>query len=97
MTGSGVQPSRRTFAVDQVAGPIAILIDDAAVEVNVLKTLLPKGTVEGCVLRVPVLPDGRVEWPAAVLDEAERERRLQDARSRLERLRRRDPGGDVAL
>ena len=41
----------------------------------------------------------RLERAVAVLvgDDGERERRLQAARDRLERLRGTDPGGDVVL
>jgi len=41
--------------------------------------------------------DGKPEWSSAAIDDAERERRLQEARDRLERLRGTDPGGDVML
>jgi hypothetical protein len=52
---------------------------------------------EGVVVRVPISAAGRAEWGRAVVDEEETERRLEEARARLERLRERDPGGDLVL
>ena len=52
---------------------------------------------EGAVLRVPVAPDGRPIWAEAVLDEAERRARIEEAERALDELKRRDPGGDIAL
>ena len=59
-------------------------------------TLLPAGIREGVVLRVPE-PGGSPAWAHAVVDEELHEARLREAEEVLERLRRRDPGGDVAL
>lgn len=52
---------------------------------------------EGDVLRVPVGTYGDPEWSEAAPDLAARAERLRDAEARLARLRKRDPGGDVAL
>jgi hypothetical protein len=52
---------------------------------------------EGVVLRVRLGGNGKPDWSSATIDDAERERRLQQARDRLERLRGTDPGGDVVL
>lgn len=57
---------------------------------------LPSGAREGSVLRVPEV-QGRPDWGAAVLDEELRRARVKEAEDILERLRRRDPGGDVVL
>jgi hypothetical protein len=65
--------------------------------VDVALSVLPKGTREGSVLRVPVDERGSLRWEAAALDEAERRRRLDEARRTLEQLKRRDPGGDLTL
>ena len=48
-------------------------------------------------LRVRLDADGTPDWSSATIDDAERERRLREARDRLERLRGTDPGGDVVL
>jgi hypothetical protein len=58
---------------------------------------LPVTVREGVVLRVRLDAGGKPDWSSATVDDAERERRLQEARDRLERLRRTDPGGDVVL
>ncbi len=78
-------------------GAIAVLVrdgDERAEDVSV--EALPGGSREGSVLRVPEL-DGRPDWTAAVLDEDARDARLREAEEVLERLRRRDPGGDIEL
>ena len=48
-------------------------------------------------LRVPIDRDGNPIWSSAELDEAKGERRLEEAREALDRLRKNDPGGDIAL
>ncbi len=97
MTGfTGRQPAR-LFAVDRIEGAVAVLIGDDAAVVEVPRTQLPPGATEGSVLRVPAGTGGVPDWAAATLDEAERQRRLEAARRRLERLARRDPGGNITL
>ena len=57
---------------------------------------LPKGSREGSVLRVPgdkTAPD----WATAELDEEERRRRLKEGQEAMERLRKKDPGGDITI
>lgn len=84
------------FAVDRFEGDLAVLLDDADAELIVPRELLPQGVREGSVIRAPIGEEGP-EWNGAVLDEAERHRRDVEARDRLRRLRRRDPGGDIQL
>ena len=83
--------------MDRVEGSIALLVrdEDERTEGVPLGTL-PAGSREGSVLRVPEV-DGRPDWAVAVLDEDARRARLQEAEEVLERLRRRDPGGDIKL
>ena len=83
--------------MDRVEGSIAVLVrdEDERTE-NVSVRVLPAGSREGSVLRVSE-PDGRPDWTAAVLDEDARRARLREAEEVLERLRRRDPGGDITL
>lgn len=85
------------WVVDRVEGAIAVLVrdgDERTEDVSV--RALPAGSREGSVLRVPE-PDGRPDWTAAILDEDARRARLREAEEVLERLRRRDPGGDIKL
>lgn len=85
------------WVVDRAEGPIAVLIrdrDERTVTVPI-KTL-PAGSREGAVLRVPET-DGWPDWAAATLDEEVRRARLREAEDVLQRLRRRDPGGDIEL
>ena len=84
------------FVIDRFEGDTAVLLGDDGSEHEVQRSLLPPGAREGSVVRVPVsgpLPD----WSRAVLDEAELHRRDIAARERLDRLKRRDPGGNIEL
>ena len=74
-----------------------MLVGDDGVGLDVLKKTLPVTLREGIVLRVRLDAEGRPDWSSATIDDAERERRLQEVRDRLERLRGTDPGGDVVL
>lgn len=85
------------FAVDRIEGQIAVVVGDDGKPHDVARSELPGGTREGSVLRVPLLADGSADWSRARLDEAERRRRLAESRERLDRLRSRDPGGDIVL
>ena len=95
--GSHVGPGDVIWVVDRVEGPIAVLVRDENERTeDVPIGVLPGGSREGSVLRVPEA-DGRPDWAAAVLDEEARRARLREAEEVLERLRRRDPGGDIEL
>ncbi len=85
------------YTVDRMEGAIAVLVGDDGVALDVSGNTLPVRVREGFVLRVRLTPDGRPDWSSATVDEAERKRRLEQARERLDRLRKTDPGGDVVL
>jgi len=85
------------YSVDRLERAVAVLVGDDGVGLDVLKRSLPVKVLEGLVLRVRLDAGGKPDWSSATVDDAERERRLQEARDRVERLRRTDPGGDVAL
>ena len=84
------------YSVDRLERAVAVLVGDDGVGLDVLKKTLPVKVRAGVVLRVR-LDAGNPDWSSATIDDAERERRLQEARERLERLRGTDPGGDVVL
>jgi hypothetical protein len=88
----------RIWVVDRVGRKIASLVeDDGGATRDVPRRDLPQDTREGDVLRVPTDASGELDWRAATADESLRRARLEEARAGLERLRRRDPGGDVKL
>ena len=94
-------PATRIWVVDRVEPPMAVVVaDDDERQVDVPLARLPTGVRAGlragAVLRVPEA-DGRPLWEAARLDEELRRARIQEAEAALERLRRRDPGGDIVL
>lgn len=89
-----------TCAVDRVEGSgadaIAVVIGDDERVLEVSARELGELAVEGAVLRVPH-SGGHVEWAAARRDLEEEARRRSKHLARLERLRSRDPGGDLKL
>ena len=87
-----------TFTVDRLEARVAVLIDDDGRELEVARRRLPKDARrEGAVVRVELDDDRDPVWTTAAGDHEEERRRLGDARERLDRLKRSDPGGDVAL
>ncbi len=90
--------SERIWVIDRFEGDVAVLVEDgtgAAREAP--RRSLPKGARAGDVLRVPVDASGEPDWTRATADEALRREREDEARAAIDRLRRRDPGGDVKL
>ena len=88
----------RVWVVDRVGRRLASLVEDESGSTrDVPRRDLPQDTREGDVLRVPVDASGEPDWRAATADESLRRERMEEARAALERLRRRDPGGDVKL
>lgn len=95
--GPDAVPKDVIWVVDRVEDAIAVLVRDGDERTeDVPVRALPAECREGSVLRVPEA-GGRVDWAAAVLDEHARRARLREAKKVLERLRRRDPGGDIKL
>ncbi len=87
----------KIFVVDRIEGRIAVLVLDSGEQRAVPIGDLPVGVSEGTVLRVPLNESGVPSWTAAQIDEEEEERRRQAARTILDELRKRDPGGDITL
>lgn len=88
----------KQFTVDRIESGIVILQDEDGADHQVADALLPKACrSEGAVLSVPESPNGKPDWSRAERDSAAEKHLLADAEARLERLRRRDPGGDVKL
>jgi hypothetical protein len=58
---------------------------------------LPFQVREAMVLAVPLDARGHPRWDRAARDEAEERRRLAEGKARLERLKRRDPGGHISV
>ena len=89
---------RRSYAVDRLEDDRVVLVaDDDGAVVVVQRTALSFPVREAMVLVVPLDDDGHPEWARAERDEAEERRRLAEGTARIERLKRRDPGGDISL
>lgn len=82
------------YVVDRFEGEMAVMIADDRRTFDVPRRELPRGCREGTVLRLEGEPR---DWVRAVIDEAERARRLERARDTLRNLGRTDAGGDVTL
>ena len=88
----------RVWVVDRAESDgFRLVEDDSGVAQQVPRSALPQGLREGDVLRVTIGEDGQAEWSSASADEELRRARLEEGRSAIDRLRRRDPGGDVKL
>lgn len=85
------------YAVDRMEGRMAVLVGDDGRQLEFLRRDLPKKAKEGSVLRVSVSAGGVPDFRAAVVDEDERKRRLEEAKAKLEQLKAGDAGGDVEL
>ena len=93
MTGT-----RRWYAVDRIEGDRVVLIgDDDRRPVELPAASLPIPLREAMVLAVPLDAHRCPQWGRAKRDEAEERRRLDEGEARIERLRLRDPGGDISI
>lgn len=81
------------YVVDRFEGARAILVADDGRSFDIERQKLPLGCSEGAVLRAGDPPD----WQNVVIDEPERQRRLDGARETLRNLKAKDRGGDVDL
>lgn len=85
------------YVIDRIEGRIAVVVADDGPSFDVPRPTLPRGCGEGSVLRIDGAAGGLPDWSRAVMDDAERERRLDRARDTLRRLSESDPGGDIIL
>lgn len=85
------------YVVDRFERSLAVLSSDSGEEHSVLVGKLPRGLRDGDVLRTGQYSNGEPNWTTARLDRGETERRKHEARDILQELRRRDPGGDIAI
>jgi hypothetical protein len=85
------------FVVDRREGD-TLVVEDANGDLrDVPARELPRSCrSEGVVMDVPVV-GGSPQWGQAVRNRTEERRRVTDLTKRMEKLRRRDPGGDVEL
>lgn len=85
------------FVVDAVEDDVARLEAEDGRVFEVPADWLPEGLRGGDVLALTPMREAGRSLVAVRVDPAAREARLETARGRLERLRARDPGGDVEL
>jgi hypothetical protein len=82
------------YVVDRIEGETAVVVSDDGHSFDIERSALPDRSREGTVLRVECTPP---DWSEAVIDDAERQRRLDCAEETLRSLAKNDPGGDVKL
>lgn len=89
----------RIYVIDRFEDRVAVMVPDAMdlPNENVSRSRLPRSAAEGDVLRVPLSSAGCPNWDSATLDPELRQRRMEAARRRFDRLKKRHPGGDIAL
>jgi len=85
------------YVVDRIEGKTAVVLGDDGLTFDVPRPKLPKACREGTVVRIDTASRGTPIWEEAVIDEAERARRLEKGGETLRRLRQTDPGGDIEL
>jgi hypothetical protein len=91
------RPTHEVWVVDRVESGIAVLIEDEGeIVVEVSTQELGANAVEGAVLVVPLGAVGEPVWEEAVRDDGSEGDRVERAEEILERLRSRDPGGDIS-
>ncbi len=90
-------PTERIYVVDRIEANIAVLVDEAGSETLVPLKRFRNPLREGSVIRVPVDSKANPQWGDGAVDEAETQKRKQEAEDILRSLRRRDPRGDVEL
>lgn len=87
---------QRTWTVDSIEEGIAAVEEGGRV-VHVPAWLLPDGVREGDVVAVVREEEGGEVTLTLRLDREATERALARSREQVERLRSRDPGGDIVL
>lgn len=92
-----VMSTEQLYTVDRIEGGSTVLVDEGGSAITIPTAGLPSGAAEGIVLRVPIEVGGQPNWLGARIDQVETERRRSEAKDRLARLRRRDPGGDISI
>jgi hypothetical protein len=83
------------YVVDRIEGDVAVLVDEKEHGTDVPVDRFQVPLEEGLVLRVPVGDKGIPQWGKAEPDRRATEAR--DAEEAMNRLRSRDPGGDVRI
>lgn len=91
-----IMRAERFYAVDRIERKRVVVIGDDGNRREVSRDELPAQLREADVVRVP-LAEGELDWASARVDRDETERRRREAQRLLDRLRKRDPGGDVEL
>lgn len=92
------RPTHEIWVVDRIEGDVAILVEDEGeIVVEVSAAELGDHATEGAVLLVPLGSVGEPVWSEAERSEMDEAQRREESEERLERLRARDPGGDIEL
>jgi len=89
--------TEKTYMVDRIEGELVVLVDDETDEkVNLASWELP-AVDEGTVLAVELDNNKKPKWGSVTILTDETARRKKEGDSRIEDLKKRDPGGDIVL
>ncbi len=89
--------TERIYVVDRIEGELVVLIADETGEKENLDSWELPVVDEGTVLAVKLDTNDKPQWGSVSILEEETERRKKYGSDRLEDLKKRDPGGDIAL
>lgn len=90
-------PEAATWVIDDIESGVARLEDQGGRFFEVPASWLPLGAAAADVLLVSVTSTDHGAALTLRRDEGETQRRLEEAEDRLQRLRKRDPGGNINL
>lgn len=92
------QPRPHRLVVDRLEGEVVVVEIDGGALLDFPRWMLPPAVAEGDVLHADAAAGPNGEWRVEIrTDAAETEAARREAEERLQRLRQRDPGGDVRL
>jgi len=90
-------PAERKYVVDRIEGELVVLVDDESGDRANLESWELPVVDEGTVLAVETDANGHPKWGTATVLAEETEKRRHEDKTRIEDLKRRDPGGDVTI
>jgi len=85
------------WVLDRFEDGVAVLVGDEGGVIEVDAGRLPRKVAAGDVLRIRRDDRGVIRWGATEVDPEATAARREEAGDILDELRKRDPGGDVAL
>jgi hypothetical protein len=89
--------TERKYVVDRIEGELVVLVDDESGDKANLDSWELPAVDEGTVLAVELDANSKPKWGTASVLTGETKRRMEQGERQIEDMKKRDPGGDVAL